>query len=47
MFAIEWDWVSGVFDPILRLVADDEIEDVMIVATDCMWLFHPYAGGMT
>jgi len=44
--ASEWAWSPGVFDPVLRLVANDMISNVMIVHPRCRWLFHPYDGGM-
>jgi len=46
VFASEWEWLPGVFDPIVRLVADDAIANIMIVDPDCRWLLHPYDGGM-
>jgi hypothetical protein len=46
VFASEWEWYPGLFNPIVRLVADDVIRNVMVVATDCRWLLHPYDGGM-
>lgn len=46
VFASEWEWRPGVLDPILRLVADDVIRNVMVSDPDCRWLHHPYDGGM-
>jgi hypothetical protein len=46
IFASEWAWQSGLFDPLIRLVADDVVANVMIVHPDCRWLLHPYDGGM-
>jgi hypothetical protein len=46
VFVSKWVWKPGVFDPLVRLVADDVIANVMIVAADCRWLLHPYDGGM-
>ena len=46
VFASEWQWQPGVFDSILRLVADDQLSNVMMVDPDCEWLLHPYDGGM-
>jgi hypothetical protein len=40
------EWHPGLFDPIVRLVADDVLADVMIVDPDCRWVLHPYDGGM-
>ncbi len=39
-------WVPGLFDALIRRVATDEMANVMICATDCEWLAHPYDGGM-
>ena len=33
-------------DPVLGLVTDDVISNVMIVDPGCRWIFHPYDGGM-
>jgi len=46
VFASAWDWQPGAFDPLVRLVADDVVANVMIVHPDCRWLLHPYDGGM-
>ncbi len=46
VFASAWEWRSGLFDPIVRLVADDVLANVMIVNSACRWLLHPYDGGM-
>jgi hypothetical protein len=46
VFASEREWRPGAFDPIIRLVADDVVSNVMILAADCRWLLHPYDGGM-
>ncbi|OWK34416.1 DUF3885 domain-containing protein [Fimbriiglobus ruber] len=40
------EWHPGAFDPIVRLVANDVVPNVMIVNPDCRWLLHPYDGGM-
>jgi hypothetical protein len=40
------EWFPGLFDPIVRLVADDVISNIMIVGLDCRWVVHPYDGGM-
>ena len=39
-------WSLGQFDPLFRLVADGEVANILIVATDCRWVLHPYDGGM-
>jgi hypothetical protein len=46
VFGSQWRWSPGVFDPIVRLVADDMLANIMVVALDCRWLLHPYDGGM-
>jgi hypothetical protein len=46
VFVTRWDWTPGLFDPLVRRIADDVIANVMIVALDCRWLLHPYDGGM-
>jgi hypothetical protein len=46
VFASVWRWRVGILDPILRLVADDVIANVMVVDPGCSWLLHPYDGGM-
>ena len=46
VFVSTWHWSPGTFDPLVRLVADDVLANIMIVAPDCKWLLHPYDGGM-
>lgn len=46
IFSSELVWWPRVLDPVLRLVADDAIANVMVLPPDCRWLFHPYDGGM-
>ena len=46
LFASAWEWRPGVFDPLVRLVADDAVANVLVVAPDCGWVLHPYDGGM-
>ncbi len=41
-----WEWQLGTFDPLVRLVADDKIANVMMVHPECRWMLHPYDGGM-
>jgi len=41
-----WEWQPGTFDPLVRLVAEDQIANVMMVHPDCKWILHPYDGGM-
>ena len=40
------DYSAAQLDPLLRMAADDQARNVMIVAPDCRWLLHPYDGGM-
>jgi hypothetical protein len=46
VFASEWEWVPGLFDSLVRLVADDVLANIMVVNPGCRWLLHPYDGGM-
>jgi hypothetical protein len=46
VFASVRPWQVGLFDPIVRLVADDVIANVMVLDPGCRWLLHPYDGGM-
>jgi hypothetical protein len=46
IFTSEWQWRPHTFDALVRLVADDVLANIMIVAGDCRWLLHPYDGGM-
>ncbi len=46
VFASEWIWSPGIFDDLVRIVADDVIRDVLVVALDGRWLVHPYDGGI-
>jgi hypothetical protein len=46
VFASLWDWQPGLFNPLVRVIADDVVRNVMVVAFDCRWLLHPYDGGM-
>jgi hypothetical protein len=45
-FASRREWQPGVFDPLVRLAADDKLGSLLVVAPDCRWLLHPYDGGM-
>lgn len=46
VFASEHLWTPGHFNTLVRLIADNVLANVMIVAHDCRWLVHPYDGGM-
>jgi hypothetical protein len=38
-------WRSGELSPLLRYVADDHTQDVILAGQDLSWLYHPYDGG--
>lgn len=38
-------WEPSVFDDVLRLVANDEVANIMIFSSSTGWLYHPYDGG--
>jgi hypothetical protein len=40
------DWQPGVLDHLIRLVADDQLRNVMLFQPEADWLIHPYDGGM-
>jgi hypothetical protein len=46
LFGSAWEWRPGAFDLLVRLVADDAVANVLVVAPDCRWVLHPYDGGM-
>ncbi len=46
VFASKRMWWPASLDPIVRLIADDVLANVMVVSPDCRWLLHPYDGGM-
>lgn len=46
LFASTWEWRPGLFDPLVRLVADGVVANLLVVAPDCRWVLHPYDGGM-
>jgi hypothetical protein len=45
LFVSTWHWSPGIFDAILRLVADWHIADLMILGMNSAWVYHPYDGG--
>lgn len=45
LFVSEWTWEPNIFDPLLRLVADDTVSDVHLVNLSSNWVLHPYDGG--
>jgi len=44
VFASEWEWSPGILDPILRLVANEQLSNVFIFSIGDTWLYHPYDG---
>ena len=46
LYASTWAWKPGTFDPLIRWVAEDAVSNVLVVASDCRWVLHPYDGGM-
>ncbi len=46
MFASVQKWRPGTFDSLVRLIANGEVANVLVVAPDCRWILHPYDGGM-
>jgi hypothetical protein len=45
LFFSTWSWSPGVFDSLLRLVADDVIANIHLASTSARWIYHPYDGG--
>jgi hypothetical protein len=39
-------WSVGCVNPLLRLVADNVIANVLLADVSLRWLYHPYDGGM-
>lgn len=46
LYVSQTAWSPGCVDPLLRLVADDVIGNVVLADAGLRWLFHPYDGGM-
>lgn len=46
LFASYWNWEPSKLNPLIRLVADDVVANVLIVDPNCNWVLHPYDGGM-
>lgn len=38
-------WKVGLLDALFRLVADDEISEVMLISVEGNFVYHPYDGG--
>lgn len=45
-YASNHAWKPVHLNTLLRLVIDDELANLSIVAEDCSWVFCPYQGGM-
>jgi hypothetical protein len=45
LFASDFVWTPGAIDPILRLVANDELANIFVLSVGDNWLYHPYDGG--
>ncbi|MFC1834094.1 hypothetical protein ACFL2Q_05085 [Thermodesulfobacteriota bacterium] len=45
LFASRWLWRKGILDPILKLVVEEEIRNVMLLSVPKRWIYHPYDGG--
>lgn len=45
VFVSQRRFCRGVFDSIIRLIAENTLADIMIAASDFSWLLHPYDGG--
>jgi hypothetical protein len=45
VFRSTFRWWIGAAHSILRLVADDVVREVVFVASDGRWAYHPYDGG--
>lgn len=46
VFVSQRPWSQGSFNGILKMVADDKIDGVVIAPLDARWLYCPYDGGM-
>ena len=46
LYASQMTWSAGCLNPLLRLVADDVIANVLVADVGLQWLYHPYDGGM-
>ena len=46
IYVSPWTWVPGVFDPVLRLVINDQVSNIMIADPAAQCLLHPYDGGV-
>jgi len=46
LYASQRVWSVGCLNPLLRLVADNVIANVLLADLSLRWLYHPYDGGM-
>jgi hypothetical protein len=45
-YASAHTWRPAHLNTLLRLVIEDELANMLVVAQDCSWVFYPYQGGM-
>ena len=45
LFVDEKHWKNGLLDELFRLVAEDEVNEVMIISDERNFVYHPYDGG--
>ena len=45
LFFDERLWKVGSLNPLLRLVANDEVNEIMIISAEKNFVYHPYDGG--
>lgn len=45
VFYSPFRWSTGAAHPIFRLVADEVVREVVFIAEDGRWAYHPYDGG--
>ncbi|MDB5341285.1 MAG: hypothetical protein JWN70_6904 [Planctomycetaceae bacterium] len=46
IFQSSLSWRGSALNPVIRLVADDRLSNVMVLDTSSNWLLHPYDGGL-
>lgn len=44
-FMSENRWKAGSFDPLLKMVSDDSVANILFVGSDASTIYHPYDGG--
>ena len=45
LYELQVKYTNGTFDKTFRLVANDELANIMIICPELNWVFHPYDGG--